>query len=520
MKALGRQGSIPGACGSTRLEGFALLLAVGALTLLFAMGCGDDVAAGGGGAGAGGEGGAAEPLIPEAGFIEVPAAEGLGPKYASRMFYSFWPADSAPQDAPLVVYFNGGPGFATTSILLAFGTAPATLDPLGDSATPIENPVAHTRFANLLFIDARAAGFSYAVDAEGTPCDVGDSDEFEDFQTYDAADFVYVLLEFLDQHPSIAANPVVLAGESWAGARATFMTFMMQNYASPLQAGDYPNVERDAPWLRDRMQLHLDRVHPEAGGRSFTPDEVASQFGAVILIQPVLFGQRQNDFEDLVQPSDPDFAIPRGQSYDVYDVRMPDGTSDERSARAGRAMRDPKNFPAFFGIEAAEIVGLRASQRGNASRSFNSSSSGTAAEAAVAEESLRAVLGDVSDDDAYWLLQSVQCDDQGRPATRTAVNVFLDLLPRTRMFLTNARYDALIYTEAMPGFLETELGLDVSLLSTEPSGASRPGVLRVEGTDIRFPTYEAGHMVSVGAPVEFAEDVEAWLSDTGLLLPQ
>lgn len=199
----------------------------GGLALLAMVGCGDDSVAAGGGGGHGGEGGGAtEPLTPEAGFIEVPPAEGFGPKYASRMFYSFWPAEDAPEDAPLLVYFNGS-GAATTSILLPYGTAPATLDVLDASDTPAPNP---------------------------------------------------------------------------------------------------------------------SRTH-------------GSQ---------------------------------------------------------------------------------------------------------LAEEKLRAELGELTSDDAYWLQRAVPCED-GRLPTRTALNVILDVLPRTRMFLTNARYDAVVYTEALPSFFETDLDLDVTL---------------------------------------------------------
>lgn len=35
-----------------------------------------------------------------------------------------------------------------------------------------------------------------------------------------------------------------------------------------------------------------------------------------------------------------------------------------------------------------------------------------------------------------------------------------------------------------------------------------------------FPTYEAGHEVSSGAPRELAEDVQAWLAETGASAPR
>jgi hypothetical protein len=39
--------------------------------------------------------------------------------------------------------------------------------------------------------------------------------------------------------------------------------------------------------------------------------------------------------------------------------------------------------------------------------------------------------------------------------------------------------------------------------------------LRGDRTQIRFPTYEAGHMVTMGAAAELSEDVRAWLAAEG-----
>ncbi|WP_437809077.1 S10 family serine carboxypeptidase-like protein [Sorangium sp. So ce1078] len=78
------------------------------------------------------------------------------------MFYSFLPAEERPDRAPLLVFFNGGPGAATTSALLPYGTGPHTLDPAAHAGgAPVENDASCTRFANLLYVDARSTGFSY-----------------------------------------------------------------------------------------------------------------------------------------------------------------------------------------------------------------------------------------------------------------------------------------------------------------------------------------------------------------------
>jgi carboxypeptidase C (cathepsin A) len=98
----------------------------------------------------------------EAGYIEVPP-QVSGAADRARMFYAFRPADAHPERAPLLVFFDGGPGTATSGLLLPFGTGPKTLrvDDLG--AGPVDNPASFTRFANLLYLDERDTGFSYEL---------------------------------------------------------------------------------------------------------------------------------------------------------------------------------------------------------------------------------------------------------------------------------------------------------------------------------------------------------------------
>jgi hypothetical protein len=123
----------------------------------------------------------------------------------------------------------------------------------------------------------------------------------------------------------------------------------------------------------------------------------------------------------------------------------------------------------------------------------------------------------LEDGDAYWLPRALPCgpfegDDK-------SLHAFGDILPRTHTFITNARHDGVVYTEALPIFFSTATGTEVTLDQTAPVGAARPGEIRFAGetlqATIRFPTYESGHAVTVGAPAAFAEDVEAWLIAVG-----
>lgn len=139
----------------------------------------------------------------------------------AKMFYRFVSAQNDPKNAPVIVLFNGGPG-ATSMFLMSFGTGPTSLD-LDDPTAPAKaNPWSLSSLGNLLYIDARGAGFSYFTNED----DATNSTAFSvaNFNpTVDAADFVRVVLRVLHDQPALSNNPVVLLGESYGGARSALM---------------------------------------------------------------------------------------------------------------------------------------------------------------------------------------------------------------------------------------------------------------------------------------------------------
>ena len=476
------------------------------------LGCGGEPAATGGpggtgGGGAGGEGGALPALEVEAGFVDLPGG-------AARMFYSFRPADAGAEDAPLLVFFNGGPGFATTGLLLPYGTGPMSLareGAVGDAA--VANPTSFTRFANLLYVDSRGAGFSYGTGNGAVKCHYGDDDP-----AGDAADFVDVVLEVLDSHPALVDNPVVLVAESYGGTRAAEMLFAFQHYAVPPEGSPdaFPDLAKVAPWLRDRMQAHLELAFPEWAGVDVAPDDVARQFGYQVLIQPSVFGEEQAQFQDPFMKADPVFAAYwQNQSlFDQYDVRLSPEEGQLLDDRAAAAMRDPATLESLLGVSPSSIAGLSAAERGDARRDL---SVDEFHEVSLLEVTLRQSLGEVGPRDAYWLPITHTCG--WFLANPQAVSAFGETLNRSHTFITNARYDSVVYSPAIPLFLAARTKATVEVDKASPDGAARPGVIRIDGdvlhTEIRFPSYESGHMVSISAGAELAEDVEAWLVASG-----
>lgn len=78
----------------------------------------------------------------ESGFVDVPA-QATSLRTPSRLFYSFQPTQSADdKPKPLLVFFNGGPGSATSTCLLSYGTGPFTI---GHPGTGDDSPRVNER---------------------------------------------------------------------------------------------------------------------------------------------------------------------------------------------------------------------------------------------------------------------------------------------------------------------------------------------------------------------------------------
>ncbi len=242
-------------------------------------------------------------LQSEAGYLEVEPIsfslqkQGSEP-YAltsstARVFYSFFPAAQNPVGKPLFVFLNGGPGCATTTNLFSMNTAPYTLDrERTKGARYATNPNSWDELGNLLYIDAPNTGFSYNVVPGASSFDVRllefNAQNFNPF--IDSANVIRVLLRFLEAHPQIRANQVVLVGESYSGTRVSTMLNLLLFYPG-YASGD--KVYKDAA-LAAEVQRHFDRVYPaDAVNGIYAPATVARQFGRQILIQPEISGPYQ-----------------------------------------------------------------------------------------------------------------------------------------------------------------------------------------------------------------------------------
>lgn len=209
-----------------------------------------------------------------------------------RLSYSFHPAVRAPTTKPLFVFFNGGPGCSTCEGLLSLNTAPMTLDQERTGSRFIKkNPFSWNELGNLLYVDAPNTGFSYNlmrnVSSPKRRAAEFDAQNFNPF--IDAAQFARFLLRFLTAHPDLAANPVILVGESYGGVRSAVLLNLLLFYGS---YRDGRKTYHD-PTLADEIELYLAHVFPEESQRPIPPATIVRQFGRQILIQPLLAGGYQ-----------------------------------------------------------------------------------------------------------------------------------------------------------------------------------------------------------------------------------
>ncbi len=206
----------------------------------------------------------------------------------ARIWYVYQPADVDPASKPLFVFFNGGPGGATSAGLLTAYTGRNAVyrDETSGEATIIPNPASWTTVGNLLHIDSRTAGFSYSLmDApENEPLRKSEFDSQNYNPFTDGADFLRVVLRFLSAHPEIQGNRVILVPESYGGIRTIVMLHFLlyhEKYA------DGSAVYQD-PALVEEIRNHFETVFPEYSGRTVPPGTIAEQFSHQILIQTAL----------------------------------------------------------------------------------------------------------------------------------------------------------------------------------------------------------------------------------------
>ncbi len=468
-------------------------------------GAGGEPAIGGSSTGGDGSGGSPAALEPDAGFIEV-----IGRRYASngltqmtpthRVFYSFHPSDLG-KDAPLAVFFNGGPG-SSTATLMGMSTAPRTLDPhlTGAAQGSVPNPVSWTRGMHVLYIDAPSTGFSYTLPPpDGPEVDAGiDLDR-------EAGVFVEVLLAFLEKHSELACNQVILVGESYGGTRATLM---LQHLLFPERLEQTSWIYVD-PELTSKIREHESNTTNCHGGEVLPLQE---QFNAQVLIQPVVLGRVQWDRNS----PDPSVCL-SGGSYDDYQCDKPRGYMNAVWADIARKLTTLGTLEDFLGVDPQQIEWFYADQRLLAY--------GKSPAFAPRPLELEEVFGLLNSKDAYHLDDNEEVRNARRHPARwwddpRIAPQFLENLRTVKTLITNAPYDMVVESTAIIRGIENMPSVVSSIQRIPDPVAPRGGWYEITYLDghrvhIRMPTYEAaGHCVTLFASGDLLYDVMSLLEDS------
>ncbi|MEO7328942.1 MAG: hypothetical protein ABI193_10210 [Minicystis sp.] len=443
---------------------------------------------------------AAAPVEPEAGFLDVPAREvtlkgkSITIAAEARLFYNLLPADEAPETKPILVFFNG---FAA-EIVRAFGTGKSTV---AEGGAVIDNPATLTRFANLLYVDPRQAGYSY--DLLDRPPEAQDCND-EVFNEYvDAADVLLAVLRFVEVHPQLA-GPIYWAGESYGGARIQWILAYLRGRGE-LASYDDPLLFQAIAAAKHPTSLRAGQIllEPWLAGRAHTEAITA------VCADVALLGEVSATIgEPCVESNACACADHHERSRYNYGYGLEHQAAREREASLAHTVK--VRAEALLGLPLSSIPLLGAKERG---KGFKCS---PADDETPSDAELVALLGALPEGQSYYVPYSPLL-----PGKETAPSkpdwrnknllgvAFADNLEDVPAFLTDGPRDLVVPTRALAPALSAILG-------SERVDASSPGEIRVKYPSgarvIPIATYPtAGHMVTMIAPEDFARDLGKWL---------
>jgi len=507
----------------------------------------------------------------EAGFLDIPldnyTAEGqqrTSPEH--RIWYAFQPASTTPTIKPLAVFFNGGPGSATSSLLFSFNTATMTLDPNNPNTTATGiavNPNNWTQFANLLYIDAPTTGFSYPLGYHDSTGALQQPSIGIDISR-DAGIFLQVLARFLIRHPALLGNQVILVAESYGGVRATLMLYNLYHYLSLNVTGSsYYDLQ-----LYQDLISYLSLACP--GQAPYLDLCIPSIFHHQIMIEPGVVGSTQLYYQGVDEvpqqqgclssnnagkpcssnglASDHITVIPA--TCDIYNCDKDVGWQNGQEDIAAVRLNNVATLKTALGVDPTTILWMHSIYRQLAyGRNEGGCGNGTGSEVnAFSTQSMIGAFGALgSATDCYFIVLNDPVHD-GYPgasdweqAGDTVGYYFLgNIQNKVASFITVAQYDQEIWTPAIaqalydladpndpnnPSSPNPNADPDIENLVSnvyynpiyQTSVSARRGSMAITYKSLATPvqvtmptSYPSGHSVTIRDPNDLLTDVMQW----------
>src|SRR5258708_10708483 len=145
------------------------------------------------------------------------------------MISRFFESRTAPTDAPLVLWLNGGPGCSSSTGLL-FELGPCLITDEGRNTT--FNPRSWNGHANIIFLD-QPVGVGYSYSSDGSTVSTSPAVGLD----------VYAFLElFVNRFPKYAGLPFHIAAESYGGTYAPNIASVIYKKNKELAASPGPKL--------------------------------------------------------------------------------------------------------------------------------------------------------------------------------------------------------------------------------------------------------------------------------------
>ncbi len=415
--------------------------------------------------------------------------------------------DADPEQKPLAVFFNGGPGSATSVGLLTYGTARQTLNGFDASAAPTVNAASWTSFANVLYIDERQTGFSYGIEPDAGPPVAPEQCIYSPVE--DAADYAWRRSSAF----STVTRPCNGPRSSW-WVRATAERGPPTSLTSscgirPRRSARTPRSAKNSVSLRCGLSAFA--------GTVILPALARTQFGRAVLIEPLVAGGLQFTTQtSLHHRRSLCVQFPCGAN--PYDVQQDAGWSDGLGTAAAMALgdpatatlflteEDPRNIPLFRTV--LEDTGIPEFGRGRGGRGVPGQRVADRCRWGFAGgRRLSAIVAPACNNVAD-VFEGIGCGNEFLANLKTGVNTFI----------TNSRYDAVIYSPAIPASLpQIAVGTTVeSYPNADEMRHARLGAFSVtfagdggasQTVSVRFPSYvSSGHMVTATEPQNFHDE--------------